>query len=337
MENKVFESVSRENIKYSAFDLSHEKKLSCQMGQLIPVLLQEIVPGDMFRVTTEVMLGLSPTLAPIMHRINIFVHHFFVANRLVWDDWEDFITGGDDGTSSPAMPQVSGTSNSYWGEGRLPDYFGINPSTAAIVTDYSFVSQLPFRGYHLIWSEYYRDQLLQTKYDPIEGTPWTESAQTALKLRGWEKDYFTSALPSPQKGSAITAAITASTTGALQSVDLIADPGPNTTNDVLQSDNSTGTKVVGATSGDTYTFDPYSSFTTTGTVDINALRSAVRFQEWWEIAARGGSRYVEQLRNHFGVQPDDLRHARPKYLGGGRTPLQISEVVNTSGAGSDPL
>ncbi len=325
-QNKVFDNVSRERPNHSSFDLSHEKKLSGQMGQLIPVLCQEAVPGDHWSINSEVMLRLSPTLAPIMHRINVFMHYFFVANRLIWDDWEDFITGGDLGTTTPTMPTLSGAGKAPFYKNTVSDYLGVPTilSTDTMLTNYSFIGQLPYRGYHLIWSEYYRDQQLQTAFDPNASN--SDSVLGAIRTRAWEKDYFTSSLTAPQKGNAITTAITASWTY----LDSALTKAPSAVGDIR----SDGTNIEDSASAD---IGIKNIDTITGTVDVNDLRQAVRFQEWWEIANRAGSRYTEQILAHFGVHSSDSRLQRPEYIGGGRQPVVISEVLNTTGASGDDV
>ena len=140
--------------RYSAFDLSHERKLSCEMAELIPVLMEEIVPGDMFKMRTEVMVRMSPMIAPIMHRVNVYVHYFYVPSRIIWDEWEDFITGGQDGTSTPTMPTVT-ANGAQVGAGTLGDYLGVGQ--AASGANSLEISALPFRAYQAIYNDYYRD------------------------------------------------------------------------------------------------------------------------------------------------------------------------------------
>lgn len=159
----LFNSVRLKKPKRNLIDLSHEKKLSCNMGDLIPILLQEVVPGDKFRVNSEMLVRFAPLIAPIMHRINVFVHYFFVPNRLVWDSWQPFITGGEDGTVLPAYPTIGiteGTRSRFY-KGSLADYMGVPVTkTGEVVANTVNISVLPFRMYQMIWNEYYRDQNL---------------------------------------------------------------------------------------------------------------------------------------------------------------------------------
>ena len=123
----MFQSIGIRKPKKNKFNLSHDVKLSFNMGQLVPVLTEEIVPGDSFKVTSEVMLRLAPMVAPIMHKVDVYMHYFFVPNRLIWDDWEDFITGGEDGTAAPVWPHYSMDylyNAGFISKGHLSDYLG---------------------------------------------------------------------------------------------------------------------------------------------------------------------------------------------------------------------
>ena len=164
---KMFQNIQLAKRKMNKFNLSHEKKLSCKMGDLVPIYLEEVIPGDKFRVSSEIMMRLAPMLAPVMHRVNVYTHYFFVANRLIHEDWEDFITGGEDGQTVVNMPklQISDTTAFYFQKGKLPDYFGIPITDGITVAENSQISALPFRAYQLIYNEYYRDQNLSNPID----------------------------------------------------------------------------------------------------------------------------------------------------------------------------
>ena len=152
----IFQSAGMNRPKKNKFDLSHEKKLSMNMGDLVPILLQEIVPGDSFRVNSEIMIRLAPMLAPIMHRVNVYTHYFFVPNRLLWDEWQDFITGGREGNLNPVPPKfvVDPTKDAQlFKKGTIWDYFGLPPFTPSTVASTLEVSSLPFRAYQLIYND----------------------------------------------------------------------------------------------------------------------------------------------------------------------------------------
>jgi len=298
MRNALFQSVSIRKPKYNAFDLSHEKKLSMNPGQLVPVYVQETVPGDKFRVKTEMLLRMAPMIAPVMHRVNAFMHFFFVPNRLVYDDWAKFITGGEDGLQAPAFPKITLTeqARTLFAPGSLADFMGaptIKSSDPAISTPLE-MSALPFRAYQLIYNEYYRDQNL-TNPIPIttDGTVTAQEQQEllALRFRAWEKDYFTSGLPWAQRGGEVimpgeasyydVSYLRDSTTGGVVGLgDLKAGSHPEGGGSSIQSASSANTRVENIEGYD---------------ISINDFRRAARLQEWLEKNARAGSRYIEQI------------------------------------------
>ncbi len=304
--------------------------MSGQMGLLMPTLVQEIVPGDRFRVSSEVMIRLAPMIAPVMHRVNVYTHYFFVPNRIVWDEWESFITGGEDGDEAPVHPHYRSQDIYTQGLnsiGDLPDYMGV-PYIQDNVETAKF-NALPFRAYQLIWNEWFRDQNLQDAVD----IPKTSGQQTTFEClvkqyRCWEKDYFTSALPWPQRGDAIT--IPSQITY------------DNVSTIVGNDDTSYGT-LIAQSSGRLDATSPPGSATNSRVenlddigIDINDLRRSNALQRWLELAARGGSRYIEQVKAFFGVTSSDSRMQRPEYLGGGRQNVMMSEVLQTGETATTP-
>ncbi|NLZ72947.1 MAG: hypothetical protein GX905_03900, partial [Bacteroidales bacterium] len=215
--SNIFQAVESSKPRRTNFDLSFENKLTCNMGQLVPFLCKEVLPSDTFNLKSEVFLRFSPLLAPVMHRVNVFTHFFFVPNRLLWEEWEDFITGGEDGLQEPSYPMID-LNEAYTGGGNLVkdstlwDYIGCPSIKKAPATSFQ-VSALPFRAYQLIYQEYYRDQNLIEKIEFGNGKSGLVSSAEAeellkLRTRAWEKDYFTSALPWTQKGAEVTLPIT---------------------------------------------------------------------------------------------------------------------------------
>lgn len=319
--------------KKSKFDLSHERKLSLNMGDLVPIMCQEVLPGDRFRVNTELMLRLAPMLAPVMHRFNVFVHHWYVPNRLVWDEWQDFITGGKNGDLAPIHPHffaVPSSNTQLFENGTLADYFGLPtiPSTGAVITNQYKISALPFRAYQLIYNEFYRDQNLS---DPVDFggigsgqvVPNTQQFIDLMSLRksSWEKDYFTSSLPWAQRGGNSLAPVEYSSGSSTKVLDAA-------TNALVTSTTAIGTDASG---NPTY---PGANGTdarieTEAGIDINEFRKAWRVQQWLEKNARGGARYIEVLLKHFGVLSSDARLQRPEFLSGASAPVSISEVLST--------
>ena len=192
-------------MKRSKFSLSNYKLLTCDMGELVPCGLQEVLPGDTIQQATSLLLRVSPLLAPVMHPVQVRVHHWFVPHRLVWDDWEKFITGGPDGLDASTFPTITFSGGTGAAVGSLADYLGIPTGVNNLE-----VSALPFRGYAKIWNENYRDQDLETELviDTTSGADTTTN--TTLQNVDWEKDYFTSSRPWAQKGADITVPLGAS-------------------------------------------------------------------------------------------------------------------------------
>lgn len=342
--NKLFQQIVGNKPRKNAFDLSHERKFSMDMGELVPMLCEDVIPGDTFQINTEVMIRFAPMLAPIMHRINVYTHFFFVPNRLIWDDWEEFITGGPDGDLAPIMPTIAIYSGSGWAaNGSLADYLGY--ATIALAPENIEVNALPFRAYQLIYNEYYRDQNLIDEII-IEKTSGLgvldNSTQLSKRTRAWEKDYFTSALPWTQRGGEVSLPMGGNApivfNGDYTKTQRLTDASGNPSNvSVAHIDNvnvDNGHTLSDSNSNAAW-LDP------NGTLDVDLenvtattieeLRRATKLQQWLERNARGGARYIEQILVHFGVTSSDARLQRPEYLGGGKTPVTISEVLQQSG------
>lgn len=370
----IFNSIRMKRPRRNAFNLSYESKLTLNMGELVPIMCMPVVPGDKFRVKTESLVRLAPLVAPMMHRVNVFTHYFFVPNRLVWNQWEDFITKGVDGDDVPVLPSLrlspdlfSSNPSAFFGDGTLWDYLGLpslksvggaefpNPSPNGVTAPQNYrVSSLPFRAYQLLYNEYYRDQNLT---DPVDislnsGFEDTLHALNLLQLRrrAWEKDYFTSALPWLQRGPEVTVPIQ----GSGDTLDVKYDKGSDTTQRWIDSDlrsfengvaydatfstegNLHFSRLIGVNGG---TDNRAPELDPNGTlkvnvdemgININDLRTSNALQRWFERNARGGSRYIEQILSHFGVRSSDARLQRPQFLGGGRMPISVSEVLQTS-------
>lgn len=321
----------------SVFDLSYDKKLTCDMGELIPVLCEMAIPGDHWTVGNSVVARLQPLLAPIMHEINIYVHYFFVPLRILesesldWysEDWENFITGGEDGDWAvkelPRWSPVSG--GPALSEGTLWDYFGFPLVSPAGCSPVIF----PLMAYHAIYNDYYRDENLQDKI-ALPGN-------TVVKKRNWEKDYFTSALPWQQRGTAPSLPIAGTTKAVWPDGDFVAD-GVAVTGGWLGATASHKEMHFAAGSGmgnaKLFFADNSVDLSLATTFDIADLRLCVQLQKWLERNARGGARYTENLKAHFGESPRDERLQRPEYIGGTKSPIIISEVLQTSEEGTTP-
>lgn len=330
-------------MKRSKFSLSNTKLLSCDLGELVPVGLTEVLPGDSMQQATTCLVRLAPLLAPVMHNVNIQIAHWFVPHRLVWEDWEDFITGGPDGNDASVHPTITFGGGTGAAVGSLADYYGIPP----LVDDIE-VSALPFRGYALIFNEWYRDQDLQTKLALSLASGADATTATTLQNTNWEKDYFTTARPWEQKGPQITIPIG-------DSAPVEAVPSSENTNAMIvrraSNDASQNTLSGNVNTGAAGEFrwnsgaaveaylDPNgrleADLSAASPITINLLREAFALQRFEEARARFGSRYVEYLR-YLGVRSADARLQRPEFLGGGRYPVQFSEVLQTA-EGDDPV
>jgi len=327
----IYSRVGSLNPSRSMFDLSYSKLFDCDMGQLIPVMCDEVVPGDFFKIGNQAVIRFQPLIAPILHEINVYVHYFFVPYRILWDDWEEFITGGISGDETPTLPiiwqaEVDRSMYSLW------DYFGLplNSNVAGCCPVF-----FPFAAYNLIYNEYYRDETLQSEIDI--------RTNFSVLRRNWEKDYFTSALPWQQRGTGPALPISGTTHAEFAStlterysgtpenaVDNLAVRN-DADNYHMQIVSSPATyaqaqeNLINALS-DNNTID----LSTASTFDIADLRLAFQIQKWMERNARCGARYTEFLQAHFSVSPRDERLQRPEYIGGTKSPVIVSEVLQTS-------
>lgn len=337
-------------MKRSKFNLSHETKLTCGMGTLVPFLCQEVLPGDRWKCRSDMVLRMMPLIAPMMHRVDVYMHYFYVPTRLVWKNFETFITGGRDGDGKlpngveVVYPKRSLNSavSSEVGPGTLSDYLGV-PATAQGTYQ---VSALPFRAYNLIYNEWYRDENLQDEIPVSLDDGLDITTPVRLLRRCWRPDYFNRALPWAQRGQQVQlpftgyASVTSDANGTAANLPL----GSGSHNAQYTA---TGMYTLGAsstltTSHDTTDYRTDNSAVLKDTnlvvdltrasagVTVEDLRWAVIVQKFLEKNARGGVRFVEFLLSHYGVRSSDARLQRPEYLGGGRVPIVIGEVLQTS-------
>lgn len=311
---------------------------SFDLGELIPINLVEVLPGDTFQKATSALIRCSPMLAPVMHKVNVDIYDFFVPNRLVWEDWENFITGGEDGEDTSVFPTITTPVSTGFAVGSLADYLGVPPGVASRP-----VSALPFRGYALIFNEWFRDQDLVNPLtiDLTSGADTTTS--TALQNAAWPKDYFTSARPWEAKGPEVTIPLGTS-------APIVYNPSGTAANKLRNA--ATGAllgamnleidatnNLQGGTGPVDAILDPngrmLADLSAVSGITLNQLREAAALQRMQEARARYGSRYSEYLR-YMGVRYSDSRLQRPEFLGGGRDVIQFSEVLQT-GPGTDPV
>lgn len=376
MANPLFGTIRVRAPKKNKFNLSHDVKLTAKFGKLTPILCQDVLPGDTFKLNTELFARFAPLKAPVMHRVNIYTHFFFVPKRLVWDNWNDFITGGESGEESPIYPRVrieiqddQFCSESFC-TGSLADYLGFPVTSKLIhdVRDELDIDILPFRAYQLIYNEYYRDQNVSNEIDIEKDKDGIVAASSAsydlfqLRDRAWQKDYFTSALPFAQRGDEVELPLSGTGDVIYRNVGSFIEAPPITkvgdgflsdvgrkTNLEIDKDGYLGQEYNGDFVKYGLTNEEQGSnigFTLTenhlkniiqgvdlshaSSATINELRRAIKAQEFLELSARAGSRYIEQIYAYFGVRSSDARLQRPQFLGGGKSPVVIGDVLQTS-------
>ena len=337
--NHSFAMVPKADIPRSSFDTQYAHKTTFDAGFLVPIYCDEVLPGDTHRVKMTAFARLATPLFPVMDNLHLDTFFFFVPNRLVWENWVKFMgeqtNPGD--SISYVVPTITSTAGGY-GVGTVYDHLGL--PTAGQITGTNTVTHnvLPLRAYNLIYNEWFRDENLQNSI-PFRTTDSGDSVSDfTLRRRGKRKDYFTGALPWPQKGQSVslplgtTAPVYGDTqlkmqglsSGISASMTYSNTVGFTTPTGLL---NGEAIRVAPATVGGSGLYADLSAATA---ATINQLRQSFQIQKLLERDARGGTRYTELLRAHFGVTPQDYRLQRPEYIGGGSTYVNINPIAQTS-------
>lgn len=361
---------TRLDMSRSTFDRSHSVKLTFNTGKLIPFYCDEVLPGDTFNVDTSKVCRMQTLITPVMDNLYLDTYFFFVPNRLVWDKWKNFMGESENAwipKTEYSVPQVTLPDGGF-SNGTVADYFGVPTKVSGSGTT---LNALPFRAYALIYNEWFRDEnLIDPVLIPTDSIQATGSNTnpvyggepfTACKYF----DLFTGALPSPQKGPDVTLSLADSipvyatndntpaykTQSNMHFVNVgklpistmsgtnCYAPGVSTTNGNIPVGEVGTSALVGSTfqliEGSGYALSPSNLWAVPGSqvnlATINQLRTAFQIQKLYERDARGGTRYIEVLKSHFGVTSPDARLQRPEYLGGNRVPININQVVQQSG------
>lgn len=363
---------TRIDMSRSTFDRSSSILTSFNVGDIVPFFLEEVLPGDTFNVQSSKVVRMQTLLTPMMDNIYLDTYYFFVPNRLVWSHWKEFNGENTQSAWIPqteySVPQITAPADG-WSVGTIADYLGLPTGVAGIS-----VSALPFRAYALVMNEWFRDQNLQ---DPLvvpvddatvqgvnTGTFVSDVAKGGKPyIAAKYHDYFTSCLPSPQKGPDVTLSVASQGDLPVKAksqnvpVSSLADPFMKLGHTSQLSDGSLGwlplkNRNIGTnSSGYIGVSGSADDFSTTAVgyepmnlwainsgnaivATINQLRMAFQIQKLYERDARGGTRYIEVLKSHFGVTSPDARLQRPEYLGGNRVPINVNQVIQQSGTGA---
>lgn len=325
--------------KYNRFNYRPFTLRTGMMGELIPIGLFEVLPGDVWDHNALSFLRCTPLVTPPLHPVEVRIHHWYVPNRIVWEDWDDFITGGEDGLNASVFPTISITNPAV---GSLADALGVPTGTYT-----AEVSALPFRGYQKIWNEWYRFQKLQTAAAISVASGADATTSTSLQNCTWMRDRFTAALEETQLGAEVTIPLVGS--APVEGIGVLnrnynEAPTVYTTAGGAVTENWANAKLINPADDDRKLYVKGSAATNgnleivanldeASSVSLNALREAWATQKYREHSILYGARINEYLMRSFGVRASDARLQRPEYLGGGKAMIQFSEVLQTATGG----
>jgi len=337
----AFAMVPRGDIPRAAFNIDFTHKTTFDAGLLIPVFCEEVLPGDSFKINMTEFARLATPIFPIMDNLHLDSFFFFVPNRLVWDNWAKFMGEKEnpDDNLSYVVPQMLIPAGGY-AVGSIQDYYGL-PTVGQVGSgNVGTFNALPLRAYNLIWNEWFRDQNLQDSVAVLKGDLPDPTNTYSLLRRGKRADYFTSALPWPQKGESVSLPL--GTYAPVITNDAVPKGsganGPEQFSLAAAADGNI--EMTGFIAGNAGAFrwgnesGLKADLSAATAATINQLRQSFQIQKLLERDARGGTRYTEIIRAHFGVMSPDARLQRPEYLGGSSVPVSVTPVAQTSPTGT---